>query len=290
MPTGSTAQMVTIRTAAHRRRGVIAAWASRTLRPFFASMRRCWPRYSPPATPVGRRLPSWTAPCWPPGLPPCMRRLPTVWPGRADSPVHGRGVRRRRWGRGDTGDRAGLGPAGGLPRSSPVCATDRGRGAAAVGCAGGPGRRTRRPELSRPARHTRTSPGCACPSRSGGGRTLLRYGPERRASTGELSSGEHNWLTGKVLLTAVRAHAVGSMTQRTGQGALSRCISAGRQRVRWAREELNLRPLPCQAMRAPSRGPSPPYMAPRHPCLGALQNRLPQCDERPRMGSLLTNC
>jgi hypothetical protein len=32
------------------------------------------PQVFAPATPVGRRLPSWTASWWPPGLPPRMRR------------------------------------------------------------------------------------------------------------------------------------------------------------------------------------------------------------------------
>ena len=41
---------------------------------------------------------------------------------------------------------------------------------------------------------------------------------------------------------------------------------------------------------APSRGPSPPCMAPRQPCSRGLQIRVPQCDVRSRMGSLLTNC
>ena len=74
---------------------------------------------------------------------------------------------------------------------------------------------------------------------------------------------------------------------RGARGDLQKCWSTP---VSWAREELNLRPLPCQAMRAPSRGPSPPCMAPRQPCSGGFQNRAPQRDVRPRMGSLLTNC
>jgi hypothetical protein len=81
VPRGSTAQMVAIRTASNRRRGVIAAWASTT-------PRRSSPLCGAAAQGVRRRQRRWAAGCRA-GRHPGGRRacplvcdgLPTVWPG-----------------------------------------------------------------------------------------------------------------------------------------------------------------------------------------------------------------
>jgi hypothetical protein len=44
-----------------------------------------------------------------------------------------------------------------------------------------------------------------------------------------IGSREHNWLTSKVLLTALRAHSIGSVTLRTGQRALIDRVCAGQR-------------------------------------------------------------
>jgi hypothetical protein len=71
-------------------------------------------------------------------------------------------------------------------------------------------------------------------------------------ANGLIGSREHYWLTSKVLSTAVRAHAIGSVTLRTSQRALGDRVCAGQRGVVGA-EELNLRPLPCQIQRGPTR-------------------------------------
>jgi hypothetical protein len=93
--------------------------------------------------------------------------------------------------------------------------------------------------------HTQSSRVAPAPSCNRVGRTRLRFGPERRARTACSASREHNWLTSKVLLTALRVHAVGSVTQRTGQPAPGGTFVLVTVGVVGA-GELNLRPLPCQ--------------------------------------------
>jgi hypothetical protein len=60
-----------------------------------------------------------------------------------------------------------------------------------------------------------------------------------------LRSREHNCLT-KVLSTAVRANSVGSVTPARRSTSPDRPCLRWSGKVWWAREELNLRPLPCQ--------------------------------------------
>jgi hypothetical protein len=87
---------------------------------------------------------------------------------------------------------------------------------------------------------------CTCLSRSGSiaqarNTAILTFSKEPVVGP----SGEHDWLTSQVVLTAMRVPAIGSVTPRTG-------LSSDGPRLRWsgwawwAREELNLRPLPCQ--------------------------------------------
>src|SRR4029453_10755497 len=74
------------------------------------------------------------------------------------------------------------------------------------------------------------------------GQAKLVLGPAGRASSssetnhdpsamanGLIGSREHYWLTSKVLSTAVRAHAIGSVTLRTSQRALGDRVCAGQR-------------------------------------------------------------
>jgi hypothetical protein len=60
-------------------------------------------------------------------------------------------------------------------------------------------------------------------------------------------------------LTAVRAHCIGSVSLRTGQTIPDGSRLRWSGRVWWAREELNLRPLPCQ-QNARNRCAEAPYL------------------------------
>jgi hypothetical protein len=61
-----------------------------------------------------------------------------------------------------------------------------------------------------------------------------------------IGSREHNWLTSKVLLTAMRAHAIGVCDPADRSTGLDGPHLSWSARVWWARQGLNLRPLPCQ--------------------------------------------
>jgi hypothetical protein len=83
-------------------------------------------------------------------------------------------------------------------------------------------------------------PGLRLPSRNGVGRTCSGSAPNAEQVTGSSPPGEHNWLTSKVLLTAVQAEAIGSVTQRTGSMSPDGLHLRWSARVWWARQGLNL--------------------------------------------------